>query len=299
MGEQFWWIYDAAIAAIILVFVFISSRKGLVKTAISLACSVLALVIAFSVSSAVSKGVYKTMIRPSTIKNVSKDLYSDSVKKRLVDQLNGLDYHLSVREDKITDLLNDENSDFDHEVYVYANNINAIKVAEEDEFKEELHKIYGQIIYELVAKNCDPYIAEAARNLTVADPSCFQQIGRELNEEEGGQREAAAIISDNYIAPTYSKVFRYISFIAMFVIVSLLAFFIVKSFSENIKSGEAVSHIVGGVLGIFIGIIVIIVIAVVIKLNVVLGNNEMMVFNKDTVDKTLVFKHIYNIVAGM
>ena len=299
MGEQFWWIYDAAIAAVILVFVFIMSRKGTVKAAISLICSVLALVIAFSVGSAVSKGVYKSMIRPSTIKNISKDLYSDSVKKRLIDQLDGLDYNLKVRDDKITELLNDENIDLDHELYVYANNINAIKVDEESVFKEKLHEIYAQIIYELVAKNCDSYIAEASRDLVIADPSQFHKIGMALNEETGGQREAAAAIADNYIAPTYSKVLSYISFIAVFFIVMLIAFFIIKSYSDSISSGGAVSHIIGGVLGIFLGLIVIIVIAVIIKLNVVLGNNEMMVFNKETLDKTIVFKYIYNLLAGM
>jgi preprotein translocase subunit SecF len=298
MGEQFWWIYDAALAGVVLVFAFVMGRKGMAKALISLVCTLLALVIAFSVSGAVSKGIYKTAMRPGAVKNLSKDLYSDSVKSRLAEYLSGLEYNLRIKNDKLTDII--ENAeDLDSELYNYANNLNGTKVDEEGVFKNKLHEVYSQIIYDLVSKEFDPYIADHAKELVIDNPAPFAQIAKELNEEGGGQKEAAHIIADNYIGPTYSKVFRYISFIAVFVVVLLLAFFIMKSFTESLSSGGAVSHIMGGILGIGIGIIILIVAGVVIKLNILMGNNEMMLFNKDTLDSTVVFKYIFNLVSGL
>lgn len=298
MGEQFWWIYDAALAGIILVFVFIMGKKGFAKALMSLVCTLVALVIAFTVSGAVSKGVYKSMMRPSTVKTITKDLYSDSVKGRLVDYINGLDYNLRAKPDKIAEII-EETSDLDYDLYTYANNLNGTKVAEESEFREELHGIYAQIVYDIVSKQFDPYVADNTKKLVMADTTPIIEIAKQLNEEGGGQKEAAYLIADNYIGPTYSKVFRYISFIALFVVILLLAFFIVKSFSDSIDSAGAVSHITGGLLGIGVGIMIAIVIAIVIQLNVLMGNDEMMLFNKDTIASTYVFKYIYNLVAGM
>ena len=298
MGEQFWWIYDAALAGVVLVFAFIMGRKGFAKALISLVCAIVALVIAFSVSGAISKGIYRSAMRASTVKTLSKDLYSDSVKNRLADYLGGLEYNLRVNTDKLTDII-EEAEDFDYELYKYANNLNGTKVAEEGIFRNKLHDIYAQIIYDLVSKEFDPYIADNAKELALDNPSPFAQIAKELNEEGGGQKEAAHIIADNYIGPTYGKVFRYISFIALFAVVILLAFFIMKSFTESLDGGGAVSHIMGGILGVGIGVILLIVAGVVIQLNVLMGNNEMMLFNKDTLDSTIVFKYIFNIVSGM
>ena len=67
------------------------------------------------------------------------------------------------------------------------------------------------------------------------------------------------------------------------------------------KKGEegALSNIVGGVLGIIKGGIIVFVIAAMVRLSVILGNDEMLFFNFDAIDKTIIFKHLYQIVLKM
>ena len=57
---------------------------------------------------------------------------------------------------------------------------------------------------------------------------------------------------------------------------------------------DITDHALGGVLGAAQGVLVIFLAAAVVRILVVLGNNGMMLFNGDTIDKTIFFRHIYN-----
>lgn len=297
MGEQFWWIYDAAAAAIVLICIFVMSKKGAIKGMMSLVCAGVALMIAFTASSAIANNLYESSIRAGNIKTISKDLEPGTVTKKLVEYLDGMDYNLKASGKKIDEMFASD-KDFDQELYKYVNNINAKKVAEESEFLEKAHEGYAQIISSIIGRELSPYAAKESKQLVMNNPSYFKEIGS-LNTEEGSQREAAALIADNYLAPTYHRLIRYISFMALFIFAGLLLFLIVKAFTGKEERVGAVSHIIGGLSGIGFAVVVLVVIAVMIRLYILLGSNEMMIFNKETLEKTYVFKHIYNIVADM
>ena len=74
-----------------------------------------------------------------------------------------------------------------------------------------------------------------------------------------------------------------------------------EEFGIGIAKGarSLVSNIVGGVLGIIKGGIIVFVIAAMVRLSVILGNDEMLFFNFDAIDKTIIFKHLYQIVLKM
>ena len=59
------------------------------------------------------------------------------------------------------------------------------------------------------------------------------------------------------------------------------------------------AHVGGALIGIPKGIILCFAVAAVIRLYVVLGSDEMLFFNFNAIDKTYIFKHMYNNVADM
>ena len=73
-------ILDAIIILIILLFVFLSAKKGFVRTLIEVVGFVAALVIAFTFSSPIANTIYDKMIQPSVVKTV-ENVASDGISK--------------------------------------------------------------------------------------------------------------------------------------------------------------------------------------------------------------------------
>lgn len=74
MGTQFFWIFDAAVAAIFIGFLFIGIRKGFVSVLLSLLALILAFCTALFTSEAVSEAIYDNMI---------SDAITDEVKEQI------------------------------------------------------------------------------------------------------------------------------------------------------------------------------------------------------------------------
>ena len=67
MGTKFWWFYDVIAIAAVLICIFISGKKGAIKSIVNLGGYCLVLVIAFSLSGGLSERLYKDNVRSTTI----------------------------------------------------------------------------------------------------------------------------------------------------------------------------------------------------------------------------------------
>ncbi len=63
--------------------------------------------------------------------------------------------------------------------------------------------------------------------------------------------------------------------------------------------GDIADHAVGGFLGIIEGAAILLMLAALVRALVIMGSDEMMIFNSDAVNKTFLFKHIYNLVLKL
>ncbi|MDE7226121.1 MAG: hypothetical protein K2N49_04600, partial [Ruminococcus sp.] len=96
-------------------------------------------------------------------------------------------------------------------------------------------------------------------------------------------------------------IFRLISFIILFLVLSVLIICSVNAFMSNREVSEPniSSHIIGGILGILTAVSVVFTIAVSVRLWAVMGSNEMIFFNNEAVGKTYVFRYFYDFAQTM
>ncbi|MBR1738955.1 MAG: CvpA family protein [Ruminococcus sp.] len=297
MGSQFWWIYDAAAAAVVLVCIFVMGKKGTLRSMIALVCAGVALAAAYGASGAISNFIYDNNIRSSTIKKIEKNLEKDTFNEKLAEYIESLGYGVDVKATKLGETFF-KDGDIDDLIYKYVNNINGKKAADEAEFKEQLHEGYAKVIKDIASKELASYAASDAARMVLEDSSSIKEFGQ-LAQDELDRKPAAELFADEFTAPAYRKVIRYVSFIALFVIIAVLAFLLIRAFTGSDGYVGAVSHIMGGIFGIVFAAAIIFVIAVMIRLYVLMGSNEMMIFNKDTIDSTYVFKYFYDLVLKM
>lgn len=297
MGEEFWWFYDVIVAAAVLICIYISERKGIFRSALSLGGYLLAFALAISVSGSLSDSIYKGTVRDSNIRKLAKSVSTVNFVEKTADYIESLGYNVIVKDDKLADIYA-SGENFDEKIYKYVNSINAIKVDEEADFYRKLHDGYAFIIKGMINDDLIGYAAESAEKEIIGHPETVAELIPLLIESDDNSK-AAVYIADTYTEKTYKSMIRIISFIVLFASVIVTALIIIRSLLRNTEEDMSIAaHIFGGFVGIVKGAAIVALIASVVRLNVILGNSDMLFFNVKAIDKTYIFKYVYDFIAS-
>lgn len=285
--------------ATVLVCLYLCGKKGIFKSAVTIISCIVGLLVAIPVSGAVSDGIYKAIIRDSNVKRLDKALIDVEISSYLGNALENMGYSVIVSTEKIDGIL-DSDKEIDGQLYKYLNNINGKVVDNEVNFQKNLNECYSEVMEKLISTDLSKYAVETASRKIINGGTDFGNLLKMIRNGEQ-RREVAQIIADDYTADAYKNVIKllvcFIFFIILFVVGLLTARSLTGSQREVDESTG--SHIAGAVCGIFTGVAVVFIIAVAIRLYVVMGNNEMLFFNNEAIDKTYIFRYAYDIASEL
>ena len=295
MLEQFWWLYDLIAVVAVILCIYLSARKGMFKSAIVLIGCIIGIVISVPMSSAVSESIYKTVVRDNNVKTLDKSLGEVEISIYLANALEKLDYNVVVNPKKLDEIL-ESDKDTDEQIYKYFNNINGKKVDNEENFRDNLNIAYAEVIKKIFSKDLSSYALETASYKIRGGKTDAGNLIKMMKNGEN-RKKVAEIIADDYINSAYITVIRLVAYIAFFAIIFIIGILTANSLTGSHRDVDIStgSHIGGGICGAFMSVAVVFVIAVLIKLYVVLGSNQELFFDNNTIDKTYIFRYAYNI----
>ncbi len=307
MGEQFWWFYDVIAAAAVAVCAFLAGRKGPVKSMVTFVGCIIALFVGISAGSGISKPLYSNIMRDSNVTKLTKTIESEKLPEKVAEKINSMGYLVTVDQKKLqsiyeTDLSKKRGSTYDSLIYSYMNSINSKKVDDEDAFIGKLHEAYAEIIKDFVSEELSPYAAEIAYREILRgfekDDGKFNELIPLLMDIET-KKPAAEYIVDEYTESAYVEVIRLITMVGLMAVIIVVSLLLSKTLSSG--QDEYVSpgaHMIGGIIGLLTGAVIVVLIAAIVRLYAVMGNNEMMFFNNKAIDRTYVFKYVYDFITN-
>ncbi|MDO4862770.1 MAG: hypothetical protein Q4A05_01265 [Ruminococcus sp.] len=298
MGNQFWWFYDVVAVAITLVCVFLSSRKGTMKAAITTVGYGVALALALGISSSTAENLYKTTLRSSCINNINDSLKQDTFVNKYASYLESMGYSLKVSTDRLDKIFH-SGKDVDDELVKYVNNVNGRRIGEDDEVRGLVHEGYAVVIRDIVSQNMSKYAAETAAMEIRRDSSGIQELAPLITDIDD-RAPAAKYIADNYTAPAYVTMFKLIGFLILFVAAAVLIYLILQQYMSKDEAHISVGdHICGGIIGIIKGGLFVTVAAALVRVWAIMGSDEMLFFNNSVIDQSLIFKYFYTFVSSL
>lgn len=300
MGTEFWWFYDVIAVAVILVCIFLSGKKGFLRSVFTALCCAVTVFVSFALSGAVSQELYKNTIRSSNIRKIEKNLRSDTFTSKYAVYLENMGYFININTEKLDNIFKSD-TELDKALCDYINNINARKVEENEAvLLDKIHEGYAVVMSDIVSQSLNKFASETVGNEIRNDSSGMKELIFLMTDKES-LHNASVYIADNYTEKAYITIFNLIGFILIYIALFLVIMTIINSFaSRSEKKPENIgSHIAGGFMGIITGGIMVFAVSVVIRLWAIMGNNEMLFFNNDVIDKTLLFKYFYDLTLEM
>lgn len=294
MGVQLWWLYDVLAVVVLLVCIYISGKKGVFKSVfISVGC-IIGAFLAVSLSGGVADSLYKTTVRDGNINKLEKSLIDVDITSYMGDAMEGMGYNVIVSTKKLDEIL-DSDKELDEQLYRYMNNINGKVVDDEESFHENLLECYAEVMRKLISDDVSKYAVETASAKITDGKADFGSLVRQIKDSDK-RKDTARIISDDYIADAYKNVIRLVVIVVLSVIIFIITVLTVRAVTagqtetENSKG----SNILGGIFGIITGAVILFVISVLLRLYCVMGDNETLFFNNEAVEKTYIFRYVYD-----
>ena len=294
MNTQLWWLYDVVAVAIFLVCIYLSGRKGIFKSLITAVGCILSVFISVSISGTVSDTLYKTTVRDGNINKLEKTLIDVDISSDMKNALEEMGYSVIVNTKRLDEIL-DSDKNLDEQLYKYMNNINGKVVDDEESFQKALNVCYASVMKKLISGDMSKYAVETASRKIIDGKTDFGSLIRQIKDGDK-RKDTAKIISDDYVADAYKNVIRLVVILISFALIFIITLLTVKAMTEGQMQTEnsTGSYIAGGACGIITGAIIVFISAVIVKLCAIMGDNEMLFFGNEAIEKTYIFRYAYN-----
>jgi hypothetical protein len=299
MGSQFWWFYDVIVVAVALVCIFIGSRKGVMKGVFGFVSVIIAAVLAYVISGAVGDTVSSGLVCESNAKKISESIDESTFMTKYINYLENMGYSVSIDENKLGAAL-DKGEGMEEAVVFYLNSVNGHSLDKKEVLLEKMHEGYGIILSDIVSKSLNEFAAVKTKEIISEKPEMMEELIPMLRDEEQ-IFQASLYISKNMAAPAYNIIGRLVSYLVIFAVIALGLLLGINAFfsHKEVEAIGVVSHVAGGIFGLFTAAGIVFAIAVWVRVSAITGNNEMLFFNNDVVEKSYLFKYFYDFAMKM
>lgn len=267
---------------------YVSVRKGFSKTLPVIIGYALSIFTAINTCGVTATFVYSRAFQKSNIQNIYENISETDFSRQYKIYIDSFGYSFTADSEKLEEIFkNGEN--ITEETFQYFNGLQKNFDTEEN-FSEKFRTGYKQILFDLLKSDIPSFVLESPE---LSENEFDESIKMMYNDDK---MLNAVYIEEHFTRTPAISFLKKISFVLTVVAVMIILGFVINRISQFIKGFGTVDHILGIISGIAETAVYFIIISVIIKVLTDAGNNEMILFNDDTIEKTRIFRHIYNII---
>ena len=138
-----------------------------------------------------------------------------------------------------------------------------------------------------------PFLGLDENMLTQTDNTLLSDIVVSILKSAGNPGQS---VLDNIVKPIVLIPMRTVIFIILFIVISILLSFVIKSTSliNKIPLIGTLNEFLGAIMGLVHGVVIVFVVVIILNMIIALTENSLIFLNEATIDKSFVFSWIYN-----
>ena len=281
MGTQFWWFFDVIIVSIAFGVFYSAVSRGIRKGLFSFVSLALAVVLGWFGSQFLTPRVYE-------------ELFQDSIRTAVSNQLQQEEWDIyGAAADSI--LISQEDADWDEE------EMRRIQEKAEKKQNTDYDERYITAISNaaeaqiLTAKK--PHSTERLQTVFKEDHDAFYHFLEYLDQDDPDA--AAALIEVKWYHSGYQTLVRCALFLLIEILMLIISGIIssMNKHDEDAEVGKA-DRLLAVPVGLVEACCYVLIAAIAVQFLVVLTDSQMLLFNSDTIQKTRIFRYIYDFVSN-
>ena len=289
MGTQFWWFYDVLAVTMAIGIGYAVISKGFNKVIFRLAAFLITIVVGILGAKLIAPKVYQEMFQDEIIEAVQQSLEDESfdIYQRVAESM----AMSSTKEDKTPDA---------EELHKKLQAVrNQSEPTLEDWYVEAFANVIEQSVNDVRKLHyCKPEQATLAQRIQLSPSKGLRDLLLCLEEES--TQDLTEQIRVN-IEPVYRQNYTQLVRLVLFLIIELVMLIIcciISSMTNNLDQSMHVrkgDHLLAVPVALVELIVLLFVLCVTVRLIAQFTDNEMLLFNEQTVRETMVFKYLYSV----
>jgi ethanolamine utilization microcompartment shell protein EutS len=291
MGTQFWFFYDIAIILVILLGFYNGFKKGFLKTIILTVGSIAVFTVSWGFSQIAADTIYDNYFKEKNTQMLSNALSGKSYTSDFILKLQDMGVDLSS--DEINEIL--QNGSVDELAQAAG-----LSTGETDNNAEEVFSsAASQTISHLIESTAIPYSQSISDQILDENPEVLDELLLQIVSPDS--TSIVSKIENDYIRKVEIMIIR----ILITALASSVLMIIVDIATKKIKIRRerivlnALDRFSGGIVGIVGSLFSIYIIISVVHLLVAFGKEQLVFFNNDVIDKTVIFGYLYHFILNI
>jgi hypothetical protein len=199
-------------------------------------------------------------------------------------------YGALVEESRVKSIL--KSGDGISGLYNYANNTAGDTVDSYDNFTDMITEGFAEKFGEQIGIKLPPYVVTSINDKISSDPELFEQtVETVVNNPD----KIPEFVEENFIRTPGEKLSQVFLFLILFfVFTAVISFVAVKTSSFGLLNGyDRLDKFFGGILGVAKAAVVMYAVAIIVKIMIDVAESDGSFLSASTVDKTIIFRHIF------
>lgn len=294
MGEKFAWFFDVILIGILLVCMYNGSKKGFVKSVLVVVAYFVAFFAAFFASKAITPTIYDKVVKTRSEKVIEQNMDNINIHNSVKGAIKAQKFDFEITDEQIDKILA-SGSDFAGSLEKVAKDAGSSLTKEDIESKSD--KVFStSVILDCIRGKIPDNVYKQTETFLNKSKTSVDDIVKALNNpsKEEGAKELTEVAVKPLASLATNIILFFIFFIVFMVIIRIVLNIITKAISIVPIVGPLNSFL-GLVLGIVQGLFIIFIIALLVKVIITTTNNQIIMFNETTLEKTKLFRLIYNL----
>ena len=290
---QFEWFYDVAVAALLLIFLYVGGKRGFIRSVLMLVGYIVSFAAASFVSSVATPILYEKFAQDKIVSIIEGNIENINIMNELKSVL-GLDkLGITVQDEEINSLLSSNSGDLSGDIQQFISEKTGGMEISKEEIDGKLQTVVNSSFVSRFISNLPGNMAEALNEYT---EKSSQTLSESLKVLTSTKADAAKYIETNIVRNSLMPIIKTLIFILVFTFTLIIVKMITRLFSgfNRIPIAGSINAFLGALLGLAQGLAVVLLIALVVHVLVVLTSDELIVINTQTIQNTYLFKLFYN-----
>jgi len=269
---------------------YVSVKKGISKTFPEIIGYAMSFFIALRFSGTVSDYLYADFVKDKNINIIAEKISEIDFSRQYKSYIDTLGYGFTADSAKLDEIFR-SGENITGKTYQYFNSIEK-DFDRQISFSEKFQKGYYSILFDSLKSDIPSLLFEKS---VLSEEQFDESIKMMYNDDI---MLNARYIEENFTRRDSVSLMKKLS--AVFVVIFFMIVFrmISDRLVMHIKGFGIVDHTLGIIYGLIQTAVFMIIISQLVEILVNIGNDEMILFNTKTIEKTRIFKHIYNTIIN-
>lgn len=296
MGSSYWWILDILVLLVVGYVLLSNAKRGFTKVLVLSIGYIVATLGASLVAGLGAESVYESIAERSNlsaIENVNEHMKWSKV---FAEAINAGKYGVVCTEKDVDIVLrSDRRFYFDEILNDYVNQKTENAAKNRELFTEQLRDAFIKAYSEELNKRLPRYVKVNFKNKITEDPSIMNQIVDAANNRKRSARENAEVIEKIFSKEPTVEVLRIFIYLVVLSVLMVIAAIISAVLQNTLffNLTRVKERLFGGILGGLEAVTMLVLLTMLVKLIVMLGGGEFLFFSEKTIDRSILFRFLY------